>query len=124
MTVLDCRCNGEADKRGRGGVCTDGKQGRWCHVDEHACNKRDKFNDRFFSFTPCKKVPNKPCECNGKTDRHTLGGPCENEDSCYVNDDANCTDIEHYNGKSISKEACKGIKKTLLSYFSVKHKHL
>ena len=110
MTVLDCRCNGEADKRGRGGVCTDGKQGRWCHVDEHACNKRDKFNDRFFSFTPCKKVPNKPCACNGKTGMLSLGGPCENEDFCYVNNDANCSDIEHYDGKTTSKNACKGKK--------------
>ena len=107
MTVLDCRCNGEADQGGRGGVCTDGNHGRWCYVDKHACNKRDIFNGKFFSFTPCR---NKPCVCNGKTDMHSVGGPCENDDNCYVDNDANCTDIKTYNGKTISKKACEGIK--------------
>merc|ERR1719376_585355 len=31
----DCSCNGDADSLGQGGECTDGKNGRWCYVNEH-----------------------------------------------------------------------------------------
>ena len=39
-----------------------------------------------------------------------FGGSCENgETSCYVDKDANCADLTQLlNGKTISKNACKG----------------
>ena len=111
FNVLDCSCNGDVDSFGQGGECTDGKNGRWCYVNEHACNNRKKYNRRFISTTPCKseRNPNKPCTCNGKKDLLGLGGSCESGGSfCYVDDDANCADSSPHNGKTASKNACKG----------------
>ena len=108
--IIDCRCNGNADAYGQGGKCTDGKKGRWCYVNEHSCDKKDKYDGKFFSTTPCETEPNpnKPCVCNGKSDILGLGGSCEDGGTfCYVDKDANCKDIITHNGKTTSKNACK-----------------
>ena len=125
--MLDCRCNGETTAFGQGGKCTDGEYGRWCFVDEHACKNRKAYDGKFSSRTPCKSEPNpdKPCVCNGKKDGQGLGGSCKNGGIwCYVDRDANCTDIALVNGKPASRNACK-VRKTnkgkehKISYFSV-----
>ena len=113
--MLDCSCNGNADILGKGGECTDGKNRRWCYVNKDACNKRNIHDGKFFSTTPCKSEaqvfkadPNKPCACNGKSDKHGHGGSCDDDDYCFVDKDANCADIKPYDGKTFSKDACKG----------------
>ena len=111
MNVLACRCNGDADVNGQGGKCTDGKNYRWCYVNKHACNNRKIYNGNFISSTPCKsgKKSNKPCVCNGKTDMIGAGGSCDNGGTfCYVDKDANCADIEPFDGKFKSNNVCKG----------------
>ena len=116
MNVLDCRCNGDTDKFGRGGDCTDGEKGRWCFVNKDACDWRGKYVGKFISQTPCKdqRNPKKPCACNGKSDVTGFGGSCENGTFCYVDKDANCDDIIKHNGMTGStKSACKGIRERL-----------
>ena len=113
MNVLDCSCNGETDGVGRGGECTEGLNGngRWCYVNKDDCDKRDKYNGKYTSTTPCKNQqnPNKPCACNGNRDKTGFGGPCEKGGIyCYVDKDANCADIEPFDGKFKSNNVCKG----------------
>ena len=110
LIVIGCHCNGNADSLGQGGKCTNGNNGRWCYVNKYACDKRDKYNGKFISTTPCGTGtnPNKPCVCNGKTDNLGLGGSCENGGTfCYVDKDANCEDVIRHNGMTVSKNACK-----------------
>ena len=109
--MLGCRCNGKADIFGYGGECANGKNGKWCYVNKHACNKTENYNGKFISTTPCttEPNPNKPCVCNGVEDIFGLGGSCENGGVfCYVDKDANCPDITQHNGKPASRHACKG----------------
>ena len=112
MNVIDCRCNGDVDSLDRGAVCTDDKQGRWCYVNEGACNDEIEFDGKFYSGLPCKTVGNasKPCACNGESDVRGHGGSCGNGGVfCYVDKDANCTDIKTLkNGKTFSRNVCKG----------------
>ena len=69
MNVLGCRCNGDTDKFGRGGECTDGEKGRWCFVNKDACKWKKEIKGKFVSKFPCKnqQTPNKPCVCNCPT---------------------------------------------------------
>jgi len=105
-----CSCNGDADSHGLGGECTDGKNGRWCYVNENDCDNTKKYNGKFFSTTPCKSEHKKPCVCNGEEDLLGLGGSCKDSDYCYVDKDANCADSSTHNGKTVSKDACKASK--------------
>ena len=61
LNITGCHCNGNTDALGQGGEC---------YVDKDACNKRDKYNGKFISTSPCETGtnPNKPCVCNGKAD--------------------------------------------------------
>ena len=107
FNMLGCLCNGKADLYGQGGECTDGKNGRWCYVNKDACSKQVKYKGKFFSRTPCwtELNPTKPCVCSGTTYILGLGRSCRVV--CYVDKDANCTDITSHNGKPASRNACK-----------------
>jgi len=102
VSKAGCECNGKADRVGRGGVCTEGKKGRWCYVYKGRCSKQRKYYRRYYSYTPCKTSA---CVCNGKTDVHGHGGSCG--EYCYVDDDATCPDNIELGGGRVSKALCK-----------------
>jgi len=52
-SMYGCKCNGEADKGGEGGKCTDNKFGYWCYVKKNMCHDERNHERKYYSFSAC-----------------------------------------------------------------------
>merc|ERR1712142_1066581 len=63
-SMYGCNCNGEADKSGKGGICTYNIFGNWCYVKKDMCEDEKPLEGKYYSFSACDgHVINRGTEC-------------------------------------------------------------